>query len=77
MKQIVEKIALACAGIIFALALCEGLIWVAPQKLLPPRLQELTKRMALYRGTDGMFIADSELLFKIRPNYDAVVDHPD
>ncbi|MBM2803221.1 MAG: hypothetical protein HW419_1114 [Deltaproteobacteria bacterium] len=77
MKQIVQKIALACAGIFFTLALCEGLLWLAPQKLLPPRLQELTKRMALYRGTDGMFIADSELLFKIRPNYDAVVDHPD
>ena len=77
MKQIVQKIVLACGGILFALVLCEGLIWLAPQKLLPPRLQELSKRMALYRGTDGMFIADSELLFKIRPNYDAVVDHPD
>lgn len=77
MKQIVQKIVLAFCGMLFALALCEGLIWLAPQKLLPPRLQELTKRMALYRSTDGMFIADSELLFKIRPNYDAVVDHPD
>ncbi|MGH7887128.1 MAG: SGNH/GDSL hydrolase family protein, partial [Candidatus Binatia bacterium] len=77
MKQIVQKIALAFGGILFALALCEGLIWVAPPKLLPPRLLELTQRMALYRSTDGMFIADSELLFKIRPNYDAVVDHPD
>ena len=72
-----QKIALAFSGILFALALCEGLIWLAPPKLLPPRLQELTKRMALYRSTDGMFIPDSELLFKIRPNYDAVVDHPD
>ncbi|HLN87697.1 MAG TPA: GDSL-type esterase/lipase family protein [Candidatus Limnocylindrales bacterium] len=77
MKQIVQKIALAFGGILFALALCEGLIWVTPPKLLPARLHELTKRMALYRSTDGMFIADSELLFKIRPNYDAVVDHPD
>ena len=77
MKQISQKIVLACAGIFFALALCESLIWLAPQKSLPPRLQELTKRMELYRGTDAMFIADSELLFKIRPNYDAVVDHPD
>ena len=77
MKQIVQKLVLACGAILFALGLCEGLIWLAPQKLLPPRLQELSKRMALYRSTDGMFIADSELLFKIRPNYDAVVDHPD
>jgi lysophospholipase L1-like esterase len=76
-KQIVQKLVLACGGILFALVLCEGLIWLTPQKLLPSRLQELAKRMALYRSTDGMFIADSELLFKIRPNYDAVVDHPD
>jgi len=76
-KQIIQKIALGFSGILFALALCEGFIWVAPQQWLPPRLQELTRRMALYRSTDGMFIADSELLFKIRPNYDAVVDHPD
>jgi len=77
MKRIIEKIALALGGIIFALALCESLIWVAPQQLLPPRLQELIKRMALSRSTDGMFIPDSELLFKIRPNYDEVVEHPD
>jgi hypothetical protein len=76
-KQFVQKIALACTGILFALVLCESLVWFAPQKVLPPRLQEITKRMELYRGTDGMFIADSELLFKIRPNYDAVVNHPD
>ena len=77
MKPIVQKIALAFSGILFALVLCEGMIWLAPQKMLPSRLQELNKRMALYRATDGMFIADKELLFKIRPNYDAVVDHPD
>jgi hypothetical protein len=76
-KPIAQKFALALSGILFALVLCESLVWLMPQKLLPPRLQELTKRMALYRGTDGMFIADSELLFKIRPNYDAAVDHPD
>ena len=77
MKPIVQNIALAVCGTLFALVLCEGLIWLVPPKLLPPRLHELTQRIALYRNTEGMFIADSELLFKIRPNYDAVVDHPD
>jgi len=76
-KQIVQKVALACAGILFALALCESLIWLVPQKFLPARLRELTKRMDLYRRTDNMYVADSELLFKIRPRTDIVVDHPD
>ena len=74
MKQFVQKIALAYAGILLGLVLGESLVWFAPQKMLPPRLREIIKRMELYR--DGMVIADSELLFKIRPNYDAVVDHP-
>ena len=77
MKQIVQRFALVVGGIFIALALCEGLIWLAPQKLLPARLQEVTKRLALYRSSEGMFVGDSELLFKIRPNYDAIVDHPD
>jgi hypothetical protein len=76
-KQIAQRIALALGGITFALVLCEVLIWVMPQALLPARLQELIQRMALYRSTEGMFIPDSELLFKIRPNYDTIVDHPD
>ncbi len=77
MKRIILRIVLVVGGMTVGLALCEGLIWVTPERLLPPRLQELSERMALYRSTDGMFIPDSELLFKIRPNYDAVVDHPD
>ncbi|MSP41366.1 MAG: hypothetical protein EXR70_23005 [Deltaproteobacteria bacterium] len=77
MKPIAQKIVLAGVGILFALALCEGLVWLTPQKLLTPRLRELGKRMELYRSTDGMYVADEELLFKIRPNTDIMVDHPD
>ena len=64
-------------GSVFALTLCEGLVWLAPQKLLPARLRDLSKRMELYRGTDSIYDADKELLFKIRPHTDTVVDHPD
>ena len=64
-------------GSFFALTLCEGLVWLAPQKLLPARLRDLSKRMELYRGTDSIYDADKELLFKIRPHTDTVVDHPD
>ena len=77
MKQIVQKFALVVGGIFIALALCEGLIWLAPQNLLPERLREVTKRLALYRSSESMFVSDSELLFKIRPNYDSTVAHPD
>ena len=77
MKQIGQKIALGCLGIFLALALCEGLVWLAPQRLLPARLREISKRMELYRSTDGMYVADPELLFKIRPHTDTMVDHPD
>jgi hypothetical protein len=76
-KQVLQKVALALGGIVFALALCEGLVWLTPSKLLPPRLREVSERLALYRSTDGMFIDDAELLFKIRPHYDAMVAHPD
>ena len=77
MKQILQKIALASAGIFFALLLCESLIWLLPASLQPLRLRELTQRMELYRRTDTMYLADPELLFKIRPNIDTMVDHPD
>jgi lysophospholipase L1-like esterase len=76
-KQILQKIALAGAGILFALVLCESLIWLLPPSLQPLRLRELTKRMELYRSTDSMYVADSELLFKIRPHVDTIADHPD
>ena len=77
MKQIVQRIVLASVGIFFALALCESLIWLLPVSLQPSRLRELTKRMEISRSTDSMYVADAELLFKIRPHIDAVVDHPD
>jgi lysophospholipase L1-like esterase len=76
-KQVAQRIVLGCVGIFLALALCESLIWLAPQRLLPARLRDLSKRMELYRSTDGMYVADSELLFKIRPHTDTIVDHPD
>ncbi|HSK29846.1 MAG TPA: GDSL-type esterase/lipase family protein [Candidatus Limnocylindria bacterium] len=77
MKQALQKAAVACVGMLFALALCEGLVRVAPQSILPLRLRELVKRMELYRDTEGMYVADSELLFKIRPNTDTIAEHPD
>lgn len=77
MKKFVQNFLLVFAGLLFASILCEGLVWLTPINLLPPRLREVKERMALYRTTDSLFIDDAELLFKIRPNYDAVVDHPD
>jgi lysophospholipase L1-like esterase len=77
MKQIAQKLVLVCVSIFVALALCEGLSWMMPRSLLPSRLAELMKRMELNRQTDNLFVADSELLFKMRPHVDFVADHPD
>ena len=77
MKRIAQKIVVASVGILFALALCEGLTWMTPRALLPLRLRELMKRMELSRVTDSVYVADSEILFKMRPHVDTVVDHPD
>jgi lysophospholipase L1-like esterase len=74
---LLQKIALACAGVLFATALCESAAWLLPRALLPPRLRDLMNRMELDRQTDDVFVADSELLFKMRPHVDFVADHPD
>jgi lysophospholipase L1-like esterase len=50
---------------------------MTPRSLLPLRLRELMNRMELSRATDGVYVADSELLFKMRPHVDFVADHPD
>ena len=77
MRQVVPKFALVVVSVLVALALLEGLSWVTPQSLLPARLREVRDRLDLYRRAEGMFVTDSELLFKIRPNTDIIVSHPD
>ncbi|MGH7816575.1 MAG: alginate O-acetyltransferase AlgX-related protein [Candidatus Binatia bacterium] len=77
MRQVFQKFALVMVSVMVTLALCEGLSWVTPRPLLPARLREVRDRLDLYRRTEGMFVADSELLFKIRPNTDTIASHPD
>ena len=68
MKPVLQKIVMVFGGLVLGVVLCEGLIRLTPAGLLPPRLHEITQRMALYRSSDGMFVNDSELIFKIRPH---------
>ena len=77
MRHLLQKIALACAGILFAGTLCESVAWLLPRALLPPHLRDLMNRMELDRRTDDVFVADSELLFKMRPHVDFIANHPD
>ena len=77
MKAIIQNICLVFAGLVVALLCFEGFAWLAPRPWLPARLRELGEAMERNRRSDTFFIPDSELLFKIPPNTDFVVKHPD
>jgi hypothetical protein len=77
MKEVFQKICLALFGLVITLLLFEGFAWVAPRSWLPARLSELGDAMERNRRSDSFFIPDSELLFKMPPNTNFVVRHPD
>jgi hypothetical protein len=76
-KEVFQKVCLALFGLVIALLLFEGFAWVAPRSWLPVRLRELGDAMERNRRSDSFFIPDSELLFKMPPNTNFVVRHPD
>ena len=77
MKQIILKALLVFVGLAVALLSFEGFAWLAPRSWLPRPLRELGERMELNRHSDTFFVPDADLLFKIPPNTDFVVKHPD
>ncbi|HWX76217.1 MAG TPA: hypothetical protein VNY32_02005, partial [Candidatus Acidoferrales bacterium] len=77
MKAIIQKGCLVFVGLAVALLSFEAFAWLAPRSWVPRPLRELGERMELNRHSDTFFIPDSELLFKIPPNTDFVVKHPD
>ncbi len=77
MKEIIQKVCLVFIGLAVALLSFEGFAWLAPRPWLPAPLRELGEAMERNRRSDTFFIPDSELLFKIPPNTDFIVKHPD
>jgi len=77
LKEIIQKTSLVLVGLAVALLSFEAYAWFAPRSWIPRPLRELGDRMELNRHSDTFFIPDSELLFKIPPNTDFVVRHPD
>src|ERR1700739_4331287 len=77
MKQALQNTALMVCGLMIPLLLFEAFPRLAPQSLIPRRLRELGDTMERNQHSDEFFIPDADLLFKIPPNTDFVVHHPD
>lgn len=77
MKEIIQKLVLVIFSFLFAVLLFEGLAWFAPRSLLPRPLLALGERMEISRRSEDFFVPDSDLLFKIPPNTNFLVKHPD
>jgi len=76
-KKVFQKVCLSLIGGLAALLIFEGSAWLLPQSWLPHRIRELVERTELYRSSDSIFVPDTELLFKIRPDTDLIINHPD
>ena|ERR1043166_154339 len=77
MKKLLQNVGLVLFGLAISLLCFEIYPRVAPNSLVPTRLRQLGDTMERNRHSDSFFVPDSELLFKIPPNTDFVVKHPD
>jgi hypothetical protein len=77
MKDFLQKGCLVVGAIVFAVFLVEGFAWLAPDKLLPPRLRDLRDQLDRDRKAESFLSPDPELIFKIKPNQNFLVKHPD
>ncbi len=77
MKDFLQKISLVLAGLVVAVLLVEGFAWLAPRSMLPGRFRDLRDQLDRNRSAESFMSPDPELLFKIKPNMNFVVRHPD
>ena len=77
MKNVLQKICLVIAALIVAVLMAEGFAWLAPEQILPARLRDLRDQLDRNRNAESFMSPDPELLFKIKPNVNFVIRHPD
>lgn len=77
MKKFFQNACLVTLAVVSTLLMVEGLAWFAPDAVLPARLRELRDQLERDRNARSFISPDRELIFKIKPNQDFLVKHPD
>jgi len=76
-KDLLQKGALVFGATLFALVLAETFAWFAPDQLVPRRVKDLRDELERKRNAESFITEDRDLLFKIKPNQNFLVHHPD
>lgn len=77
MKRIVQNFCLVLFTVVFTVLLVEGFAWFAPGTVLPARLRDLRDQLDRNLNAESFMATDRELIFKIKPNQNFLVKHPD
>ncbi|HEY7165487.1 MAG TPA: hypothetical protein VIB79_13055 [Candidatus Binatia bacterium] len=77
MRETLQNLALVLFGILLVCLVFEAFPRIAPKRFVPPGVRDLGDAMERNRQAEDFFTADSELGFKVPPNTDFVVKHPD
>lgn len=77
MKKILQNLGLTLGAIFFTVVVVEGFAWFAPDAVLPARLRELRDQLDRNLNAESFMAPDRELIFKIKPNQNFLVKHPD
>lgn len=77
MKKIVQNLCLFLFAVFFTVLVVEGFAWFAPDAVLPSRLRDLRDQLDRNLNAESFMAPDRELIFKIKPNQNFLVKHPD